>query len=166
MSLTIRFVAAIDTEQGSTLGEDDVAEVLEDAGLTPRDADSYGATPRRADPRYVLLRATVVADDPETVSQSVRQVLLERGAALVDYRFTAEPQEPAELRAPGVAFDKATGTLRIEATDEDLSVELIRGSDSITGVLTSRHGDEVVQEGVGGLQRMIIARAADSTPEQ
>ena len=164
MSLTIRFVAAIDTEQGSSLGEGDVVEVLEDAGLTPRDADSYGLTPRRGDPRYLLLRATVVADDPQTVTQSVRQVLLERGAALVDFRFTAEPQEPTEIQAPGVTFDKATGTLRVEATDEDLSLELIRGSDSITGVLTSRRGDAVVQEGVGGVQRVIIARAG--APEE
>ncbi|MDP9182534.1 MAG: hypothetical protein M3P04_07155, partial [Actinomycetota bacterium] len=84
-------------------------------------------------------------------------VLGQRGAALVDYRFTAEPQEPTEIRAPGVAFDKATGTLRVEVMDADLSLELIRGSDSVTGVLTSRHGEEVVQEGVGGLQRVIIA---------
>ena len=159
MGLTIRFVAAIDTEQGSSLGEGDVEDVLADAGLTPRDPDSFGASPRGADPRYVLLRATVVAEDPDVVARGVRQALEQRGAAVVDFRFTAEPQEPTELRAPGVAFDRATGTLRVEATDEDLSIELIRGSDSVTGVLTSRHGDEVVQEGVGGLQRVIIARA-------
>jgi len=164
MSLTIRFVAAIDTEQGSSLGEDDVADVLADAGLTPLDAGSYGAAPRGVDPRYVLLRATVIADDPGTVATSVREVLEQRGAALVDFRFTAEPQATDELRAPGVAFDKATGTLRIEATATDLSLELIRGSDSVTGVLTSRHGDEVVQEGVGGLQRVIFAGTAGAEP--
>jgi hypothetical protein len=160
MSLTIRFVAAIDTEQGRALGEDEVADVLADAELTPRDPDSYGATPRGSDPRYVLLRAAVVADDPDEVSRRVRHVLQERGAVVVDYRFTAEPLEPAQLRAPGVAFDEATGTLRVEASAlaEELTLELVRGSDSITGVVTSGIGDESVREAVGGVQRVVVAR--------
>ncbi|HUR15302.1 MAG TPA: hypothetical protein VM097_12505 [Mycobacteriales bacterium] len=162
MTLTVRFVAAIDTEQGQALEGDEVADVLAEAGLTPRDAESYGASPRGADPRYVLLRATVLADDPDTVSRGVRRVLEARGAVVVDYRFTAEPQEPTQLQTPGVAFDQATGTLRVEAVPgaEDVTLELIRGSDSITGVLSRRHDDVVVQEAVGGLQRVVVARLA------
>jgi hypothetical protein len=162
MTLTVRFVAAIDTEQGRPLGEDEVAEVLAEAGLTPRDAESFGASPRGADPRYVLLRATVVADDPDTVSRSVREVLQARGAVVVDYRFTAEPLEPAQLETPGVAFDRATGTLRLDAAAvrEDMTLELIRGSDSITGVLRRNQDDVLVQEAVGGLQRVVVSRGA------
>jgi hypothetical protein len=163
MSLTIRFVAAIDTELGRALGEAEVADVLAAAGLSPRDAESYGATPRGADPRYVLLRATVVADDPNEVSRRVREVLQERGATVVDFRFTAEPLEPAPLHAPGVAFDETTGTLRVEAAAlaEEITLELVRGSDSITGVVRSHQDDEPVQEAVGGVQRVVIARDGD-----
>lgn len=160
MSLTIRFVAAIDTELGPTLGDDEVAEVLAAAGLTPRDAESFGATPRGADPRYVLLRATVVADDPDDVARRVRSVLQERGAVLVDFRVTAEPLGPEPLRVPGVAFDDATGTLRVDPAGlaEDLTLELVRGSDSITGVVTSVQDGEPVREAVGGVQRVVVAR--------
>lgn len=162
MSLTIRFVAAIDTEQGHALTEADVADVLAAAELTPRDPGSFGATPRGSDPRYVLVRATVVAEDPDEVSRRVRDALEERGAVVVDFRFTAEPREPAQLHAPGVAFDEATGTLRVEATSlaEDLTLELVRGSETITGVVTSLREDEPVREAVGGVQRVVIAREA------
>jgi hypothetical protein len=153
-------VAAIDTQQGQALGDDEVAEVLAAAGLTPRDPESFGATPRATDPRYVLLRATVVADDPDEVARRVRQALLERGAVVVDFRFTAEPLEPAPLQTPGVAFDEATGTLRVDCTAlaEDLTLELVRGSDSITGVVPGRQDDETVREPVGGVQRVVVAR--------
>ncbi|HTL22681.1 MAG TPA: hypothetical protein VL281_01485 [Mycobacteriales bacterium] len=160
MSLTIRFVAAIDTELGPALGDDAVADLLAAAGLTPRDPQSFGATPRGTDPRYVLLRATVVADDPDEVSRRIRHALQERGAVVVDFRFTAEPLEPAPLRTPGVAFDESTGTLRVECTGlaEDLTLELVRGSDSITGVVTGLLDDEPVREAVGGVQRVVVAR--------
>jgi hypothetical protein len=160
MSLTIRFVAAIDTEQGQALGDDEVAAVLAAAGLTPRDPESFGATPRASDPRYVLLRATVVAEDPDDVARRVRQALLERGAVVVDFRFTAEPLEPAPLHTPGVAFDESTGTLRVDcaALGEDLTLELVRGSDSITGVVTGVQDDEAVREAIGGVQRVVVAR--------
>lgn len=162
MSLTIRFVAAIDTQQGRALSDDEVADVLAAAELTPSDPKSYGATPRAADPRYVLVRAAVVADDPHEVTRRIRHVLEERGAVVVDVRFTAEPLAPAPLRVPGVAFDDATGTLRVEPASltEDLTLELVRGSDSITGVVTSLPDGEPLREAVGAVQRVVVARPA------
>jgi hypothetical protein len=158
MSLTIRFVAAIDTQQGGTLTEGEVAGVLSAAGLAPGDPASFGVTPRASDPRYVLVRAAVLADDPEDVQSRVRAALTERGVVLVDYRFTAEPAQPTPLRAAGVAFDEATGTLRVEATEleEDLTLELVRGSDRITGVVTRT---EAEKEAIGGVQRVVVRRA-------
>jgi hypothetical protein len=160
MSLTIRFVAAIDTQQGQALADEDVIGLLAEAGLSPRDPDAFGATPRGTDPRYVLVRATVVADDPQDVGLRVRKALQERGAVVVDFRYTAEPLEPAPLRTTGVAFDEATGTLRVECTGlaEDLTLELVRGSDSITGVVTGRQDDAPFREAVGGVQRVVVAR--------
>jgi hypothetical protein len=139
-----------------------IAKALEAAGIRSLDRNGYGVSTNRREPDVATVVAWVVADDPDSLLNRFVDALKANEIEVLDATITSKPVEPYDASAPGVTYDKATGTLTIHTHDpdwNDVTLGLIGGRGDITGIgVTNAHGHGRVEDGFHGLKTIIVRR--------
>lgn len=131
------------------------------AGLRDGDSPIKGVSQKGDTAKTVQLQATVIADDEDAVRTAIVRSLEQQGVRVISAKSKSTVGEPKAVNARGVEYDLATGTMTIETgapVFTDLSIKLVRGKESIVGIMAGNRGGRQVEDSFAGLLHIVIRR--------
>ncbi len=137
---------------------DALDRALDEAGVKSKDRRSGGGVLKEDEGVWIYDYGLIV-DDADQMEVVVRQALHDQGVKVLHTRTTSKPLQEPTIRAQGVLYETATGTLTVEsARGGELVIQLVRQEDEIVAVLTSDRYEQPQEEALFDIQRIVVRR--------